>query len=87
MPPAAVPDELLARIRRFHDHPFPGVQEQFQTLIAAGQHPSILFIGCAVVLQLERLMGYPMVGICQSPCSTKSIRLTTPISYHDHYQF
>jgi len=43
MPSAAVPDELLARIRRFHDHTFPGVQEQFQTLIAEGQHPTILF--------------------------------------------
>ena len=44
---AAVPDELLARIRRFHDHTFPGVQEQFQTPMAEGQHPTILFIGCS----------------------------------------
>lgn len=56
---AAMPDELLARIRRFHDHTFPGVQEQFQTLIAEGQHPTILFIDCSD----SRLVPYMLTGM------------------------
>ena len=55
---AVVPDELLVRIRRFHDHTFPGVQEQFQTLVSEGQHPSILFIGCSD----SRLVPYLLTG-------------------------
>ena len=42
-----MPDELLERLRRFHDHTFPGVQEQFQNLVTDGQHPTILLIGCS----------------------------------------
>ena len=42
-----MPDELLQRLRRFHEHTFPGVQEQFQNLVKDGQHPTILFIGCS----------------------------------------
>ena len=42
-----MPDELLQRLRRFHDDYFPGVQDRFQTLVHDGQHPSILFIGCS----------------------------------------
>ncbi|MDD2924993.1 carbonic anhydrase [Rhodoferax sp.] len=53
-----MPDELLERIRRFHDHTFPGVQEQFQMLIEQGQHPSILFIGCSD----SRLVPYLLTG-------------------------
>jgi carbonic anhydrase len=53
-----VPDELLARLRRFHDHTFPGVQEQFQNLVKDGQHPSILFIGCSD----SRLVPYLLTG-------------------------
>ena len=53
-----MPDELLARIRRFHDHTFPGVQEQFQNLVKDGQHPSILFIGCSD----SRLVPYLLTG-------------------------
>lgn len=55
---AVVPDELLERIRRFHDHTFPGVQEQFQTLVTHGQHPTILFIGCSD----SRLVPYLLTG-------------------------
>ena len=58
MSDAVVPDELLARIRRFHDHTFPGVQAQFQTLVSEGQHPSILFIGCSD----SRLVPYLLTG-------------------------
>ena len=42
-----MPDELLQRLRRFHDHTFPGVQEQLQNLVKHGQHPTILFVGCS----------------------------------------
>jgi carbonic anhydrase len=51
-------DELLARLRRFHDHVFPGVQETFETLVKEGQHPSILFIGCSD----SRLVPYMLTG-------------------------
>ncbi len=54
----SVPDELLQRLRRFHDHTFPGVQEQFQNLVKDGQHPTILFIGCSD----SRLVPYLLTG-------------------------
>lgn len=53
-----MPDELLERLRRFHDHTFPGVQEQFQNLVKDGQHPTILFIGCSD----SRLVPYLLTG-------------------------
>jgi carbonic anhydrase len=53
-----VPDELLARLRRFHDHTFPGVQAQFENLVKDGQHPTILFIGCSD----SRLVPYLLTG-------------------------
>ena len=53
-----MPDELLARLRRFHDHTFPGVQQQFQDLVRDGQHPTILFIGCSD----SRLVPYLLTG-------------------------
>lgn len=53
-----MPDELLARLRRFHEHTFPGVQEQFQDLVRDGQHPTILFIGCSD----SRLVPYLLTG-------------------------
>ena len=52
------PDELLQRLRRFHDDYFPGVQDQFRTLVEHGQHPSILFIGCSD----SRLVPYLLTG-------------------------
>jgi len=51
-------DELLARLRRFHDHTFPGVQDRFQDLVRDGQHPTILFIGCSD----SRLVPYLLTG-------------------------
>ncbi len=52
------PDELLQRLRRFHDDYFPSVQDQFKTLVEHGQHPSILFIGCSD----SRLVPYLLVS-------------------------
>lgn len=51
-------DELLQRLRRFHEHTFPGVRHQFQNLVESGQHPSILFIGCSD----SRLVPYLLTG-------------------------
>jgi carbonic anhydrase len=56
--PADLPDDLLLRLRRFHDHTFPGAQAQFQSLVRDGQHPTILFIGCSD----SRLLPYLLTG-------------------------
>ena len=40
-------DELLKRLRRFHDDAFPQYRQQFQSLVDDGQHPTTLFIGCS----------------------------------------
>ncbi len=39
-------DELLRGLRRFHTDYFPRHQQRFQDLVADGQHPKTLFIGC-----------------------------------------
>ena len=53
-----MPDDLLQRLRRFHDDYFPSVQHQFQSLVRDGQHPGILFIGCSD----SRLLPYLLTG-------------------------
>lgn len=53
-----MPDDLLERLRRFHDHTFPGAQDRFQDLVAQGQHPHTLFIGCSD----SRLVPYLLTG-------------------------
>jgi carbonic anhydrase len=53
-----MPDELLVRLQRFHEHTFPGVQDTFETLVKDGQHPTILFIGCSD----SRLVPYLLTG-------------------------
>ena len=53
-----MPDELLQRLRRFHDDYFPTVQGQFRSLVQEGQHPNILFIGCSD----SRLLPYLLTG-------------------------
>jgi carbonic anhydrase len=51
-------DDLLERLRRFHEHTFPGMQEQSRSLVQQGQHPTILFIGCSD----SRLVPYLLTG-------------------------
>lgn len=41
-----MPDEILNRLRRFHNRYFPRLRRQFQGLVDHGQHPTVLFIGC-----------------------------------------
>src|SRR3989344_1333824 len=53
-----MPDELLDRLRRFHDDAFPQYREQFQTLVDEGQHPTTLLIGCSD----SRLVPYLLTG-------------------------
>lgn len=55
---ARAPDELLSRLRRFHDSYFPDHQQRFQDLVAQGQHPKTLFIGCSD----SRLVPYLLTG-------------------------
>jgi carbonic anhydrase len=51
-------DDLLLRLRRFHSDYFPGHQQRFQDLVAGGQHPKTLFIGCSD----SRLVPYLLTG-------------------------
>ena len=51
-------DELLLRLRRFQSDYFPLHQQRFQDLVAQGQHPKTLFIGCSD----SRLVPYLLTG-------------------------
>ncbi|WP_373833415.1 carbonic anhydrase [Delftia acidovorans] len=51
-------DELLLRLRRFHEHAFPQYRAQFHILVEEGQHPTTLFIGCSD----SRLVPYLLTG-------------------------
>ena len=51
-------DDLLHRLRSFHDHTFPGVAHEFRALVHEGQHPTILFIGCSD----SRIVPYLLTG-------------------------
>jgi carbonic anhydrase len=53
-----MPDELLERLRRFHDDAFPQYRAQFRQLVDDGQHPTTLFIGCSD----SRLVPYLLTG-------------------------
>ena len=55
---AAGPDELLLRLRNFHSDYFPLHQQRFQDLVAQGQQPKTLFIGCSD----SRLVPYLLTG-------------------------
>ncbi len=60
-----MPDELLERLRRFHDQTFPGIQDQFQDLVERGQHPTILFIGCSDSRLVHSRFGLHVVDVQQ----------------------
>lgn len=51
-------DDLLGRLRRFHSDYFPRHQQRFQDLVAQGQHPKTLFIGCSD----SRVVPYLLTG-------------------------
>lgn len=51
-------DDLLLRLRRFRSDYFPLHQQRFQDLVAEGQHPKTLFIGCSD----SRLVPYLLTG-------------------------
>jgi carbonic anhydrase len=53
-----MPDELLERLRRFHDDAFPLQRNHFRLLVEDGQHPTTLFIGCSD----SRLVPYLLTG-------------------------
>lgn len=53
-----MPDDLLARLRHFHDDYFPREQARFRSLVDEGQHPTTLFIGCSD----SRLVPYLLTG-------------------------
>jgi carbonic anhydrase len=53
-----MPDELLDRLRRFHDDAFPQYRSTFRHLVDDGQHPTTLFIGCSD----SRLLPYLLTG-------------------------
>jgi carbonic anhydrase len=53
-----VSDELLARLRRFHDTAFPRYRAHFRMRVDDGQHPTTLFIGCSD----SRLVPYLLTG-------------------------
>jgi carbonic anhydrase len=51
-------DELLERLKRFHDQAFPTQRSLFRHLVDDGQHPLTLFIGCSD----SRLVPYLLTG-------------------------
>ena len=53
-----MPDELLSRLRRFHNEAFPAYQATFKALVDEGQHPTTLFIGCSD----SRVVPYLLTG-------------------------
>lgn len=53
-----MPDELLERLRSFHDDAYPTQRSLFRHLVDDGQHPTTLFIGCSD----SRLVPYLLTG-------------------------
>ena len=56
-------DELLQRLRRFHDEAFPQYREQFRELVDGGQHPTTLFIGCSDSRLVHSRFGLHVVEV------------------------
>lgn len=55
---SAASDALLLRLRHFHEDYFPLHRQRFQDLVAEGQHPTTLFIGCSD----SRIVPYLLTG-------------------------
>ena len=53
-----MPDDLLQRLRSFHNDAFPQHRNHFRMLVDDGQHPTTLFIGCSD----SRLVPYLLTG-------------------------
>lgn len=53
-----MPDDLLERLRQFHEQAFPTQRSLFRHLVDDGQHPTTLFIGCSD----SRLVPYLLTG-------------------------
>lgn len=51
-------DDLLQRLRSFHEHGFPPYRARFRELVDGGQRPTTLFIGCSD----SRLVPYLLTG-------------------------
>mgnify|MGYP003485468369 FL=1 len=51
-------DDLVDRLRRFRQGLFPRYRREYRQLVAEGQHPSTLFIGCSD----SRLVPYLLTG-------------------------
>ena len=51
-------DEIIQRLRRFHLQHFPRFRRRFEGLIANGQRPTVLFIGCSD----SRVVPYLLTG-------------------------
>lgn len=56
--PHDLDDGLLQRLKQFHSDYFPLHQQRFQDLVADGQHPKTLFIGCSD----SRVVPYLLTG-------------------------
>jgi carbonic anhydrase len=41
-----MPDHIIGRLRRFGSRYIPRLRKQFEDLVAHGQHPTVLYIGC-----------------------------------------
>jgi carbonic anhydrase len=53
-----MPDDLLEGLRRFQTRFFPRYRREYRDLVAKGQHPRTLFIGCSD----SRLVPYLLTG-------------------------
>ena len=51
-------DEILQRLRRFRSQYFPRFRQRLKQLVEEGQHPTVLFIGCAD----SRVVPYLLTG-------------------------
>ncbi|HQR12602.1 MAG TPA: carbonic anhydrase [Casimicrobiaceae bacterium] len=51
-------DEIVQRLRRFRAQHFPRFRRRFEQLVKDGQHPTVLFIGCAD----SRIVPYLITG-------------------------